>query len=146
MLLHIYYTIGILVVLTLSYQIFNFKKFERLNQWLISFRKITEKEPKKSDFRSLNDYNMIITRNIYAIFEMIWVLLGITTNNWFVFIWIILYSKIFGMSIKEIRYTYLGKIMFFKLLVGKFIIYSFLVLNHFHFKIDIWQQLLNIFN
>lgn len=146
MLLHIYYLIGILVVLTLSYQIFNFKKFEKLNQWLISFKKVTGENALKSDFRHIDDYNMILTRNIYAIFEMMWVLLGIITNNWFVFIWLIIYSKFFGMAVKNIRYTYLGKAMFFKLLLGKFIIYSFLILNHFHFNIDIWQELLNIFN
>lgn len=142
---YLYYLIGVLTSITLFFHIINFKRFEKISEWLISFKKVTNKNPEKSDYRE-GDYELFLKRNIYVIFESIWSLLGILTSNWFIFVAIYIYTKLFGIAIKNIRFTLFGKIMFFKLIFGKFLIYSFLVLNHFNFKINIFEEILKIFN
>lgn len=145
MLLNIFYFIGILVSLTLFFHLINFKRFEKISEWLMSFKKVTGKSPDKQDYRR-DDYSFLLKRNIYAIFESTWSLLGLLSNDWFIFLGILIYTKLFGIALKEIRFTIIGKVMFFKLILGKFIIYSFIVLNHFHFHINLWEEILKIFN
>lgn len=141
----IYYLLGVLTSITLFYHLVNFKRFEKISEWIVSFKKVTGKSPEVKDYRE-GDYNFLLKRNIYAIFESIWSILGILSSNWFVFIGIFIYTKLFGMAIKDIRFTLFGKLMFLKLILGKFVIYAFLVLNHFHFKVNLWQELLKVFN
>lgn len=145
MLSSIFYFIGILVSLTLFFHLINFKRFEKISEWLISFKKVTGENPTKLDYRG-DDYSFLLKRNIYAIFESLWSLVGLLSNNWFVFLGVLIYTKLFAIAIKDIRFTTLGKIMFFKLILGKFLIYSFLVLNHFHLHINLWKEILKVFN
>lgn len=145
MLLDTFYFIGILVTLTLFLNILTFKRHIRISEWLFSFKKVTGNNPNISDYRE-GDYIFLLKRNIYSIFESVWVLIGLLSDNWLMFVFIIIYTKLFEIALKEIRFTIIGKVMFFKLMLIKFIIYSFIVLNNFYFHINLYEEMLNIFN
>lgn len=140
MILDLYYIIGLLIIISLYFQILNFKLIESINEWIFTFKKVSGKEPTKSDFRKKEDYNIYVKKNIYLIFESVWMVLGLVTNNWFIYVFMIFYSNLVNRFIKN-RFSNLSKFLLFKILIIKLLVYSFLILNNFHLELDIWLEL-----
>jgi hypothetical protein len=146
MILNLYYILGIVVVMSLYTIIFKFNRHEKIIEWYHKFKIITKKTPLKSDFRSVDDYNLFTSKNIYQILETIWSMLGILTSNWFIFLSVLLYNNItFSVLTDKIRFTIPGKILLFKVFLIKIIIYSALIINHFHYKVDIADLIIKSF-
>jgi hypothetical protein len=146
MLLNLYYILGIVVVMSLYTIIFKFNRHEKVIEWYHKFKIITKRNALKSDFRSVDDYNLFISKNIYQIFEAMWYMLGLLTGNWFIFLSVLLYSNItLSVLSDKIRFTIPGKILLFKVFLIKIIIYSALIINHFHYKVDIADLIIKSF-
>lgn len=141
---NIYYTFGIVIILALFKVLTGFKSFYKVGEWQVKFQKVTKKKPFKSDFRTKEEYNLFQRSIIISLVEIAWVLLGLFTASWSVFLSIIILSQLLRFLFKPIKYTiphFIASYTFFTL---KLIVYCYLTLNHFFLHKE-YLELLNYF-
>lgn len=137
MLGQIYYGIGLIFVMISLSMITKFKKINLVKEWFVKFRNITGKDPESKDFRSEEEKNLYVGITTLSTFEFIWLFFGLLTSNWYVFLVILSYGVIVNQIVKPMRFTIAGKIVSLHFLLLKFLVYLFLVINHFHLHYDI---------
>ena len=137
MMSNIYYLIGILVTLsTLSY-ILKFRKNYSIKEWKEKYEKIVGRKPDKKDFRSKQEYSLFESSNILILFEIIWIIVGLFTSNWYIFLILILLSYI--NILNPIKFTILHKLLIFTFLISKLCLYLYLIVNHFYLHENIYN-------
>jgi hypothetical protein len=140
---NIYYALGLIPLLMTILVFLKLKEITKIQEWYLKFEKITQKKPIKSDFRSIDEYNIHIgIISIYTI-DFIWVILGILTQNWYIFILIIILTLITNFTKKSVGLNLVSMALSGFILSIKFFVYLFLIINHFHLHYDIWKLLKN---
>jgi len=143
MLGHIFYFFGLLVFILSLNRIFQYFKLIEIKEWLVAFKKVTQKDPAKTDFRSVKDYNLFITLGCLSVFETFWIILGLLTPNWIIFLTLF----IFGFLLKQIldfSSFSIQKIVGLIFSTLKSLTILILVLNHFHFHQDLASLILSL--
>lgn len=144
MLGHIYYTLGLIAILSTLSMIMKLKKMNSIREWFDKYKQITGKTPEKKDFRSKEENDLYTGLSVLAAFDFIWALGGLLTGSWYVFLSLMVYALIIGIIIKPFKYTLIGTIISIHFLLFKFFVYLFLVINHFHLHYDILSIIKNI--
>ena len=134
---YIFYSFGILILLSCVMAVIQFNRINFVKEWYIKFIEVTGKSPKVSDFRSKKDLNLHTNRNILGGLELLWVLIGLSTSNWVIFLFIFITSIMLKVIFGKIRYTLIGKIITLNFLIFRILIYSFLIINHFYLQLDL---------
>lgn len=140
---HIYYAIGLLVILSSLTMIMKFKKMNSIREWFDKYKVITGNSPEKADFRSKEESDLYRGISTLGIFEFMWVIGGLLTSSWYVFLSLFIYALIVGLIIKPFKYTFFGSIISIHFLLLKIVVYLFLVINHFHLHYDIFNIIKN---
>lgn len=128
---NIYYILGIIVLIRLTYNIVNFKKMHSLREWLIKFKEISGKIPTKNDFRSKEEISLYESNSIMILFELIWLICGLFSGNQIIFIGLLIYFVLLKLITKKIGFTILDKIVMFINIILRFGVYSLIIFNHF---------------
>jgi hypothetical protein len=139
MLSDIYYFIGIFILLSIISQVLKFKTLFSVIEWYDKFDKVTGSKAKKEDFRNESDWVIFLSRNMLLIIEGFWVIFGFITNNWFIFLSLVIYGKILSFLFGNIKYTLIGKYIYLKYYILKVILYGFMIINNFHIGLDLWK-------
>lgn len=137
--LHIYYIIGILVLISVISQLLRFNRIFKVSEWYEKFKKVTGKKPLKNEFRSDSDYYLITSLAPLLVFEGLWIIFGLITNNWFIFVLLFIYGKLVSLIFKNVKYTIIGKSILLHLLILKTSVYAFMIINHFHIGLDLFE-------
>jgi len=142
MLLNIFYFIGLLIVIINLVKLKKYSNWVDTNDWVIKFNKVTGKQPKKTDFKSEDEYNLLLGLSFLMFVEFLWLLLGVTTQNWIIFSSLILISlalnQVFKVNMPKIQ-----KVVGSLFIIIKIIFVIIMVLNHFHFQKDLQSFLFN---
>ncbi len=146
MLENLFYIVGLVVILTILNLISKFKSIYSVREWEQKYKKVVGKIPLRSDYRTKTEYNLSRKIGILYLFEISWVVIGILTYNWYLFLGLIVFSFILGMILKPFRYTFVFKILSLIFLIIRLILYTYLVINHFHLHIDTYEVILQHFN
>jgi hypothetical protein len=128
---NIYYIIGIIMLIRLTYMIVNFKKIHSLREWLIKFKEISGKIPTKKDFRDKEEVSLYETNTVMMLFELLWLLCGLFSGNQIIFLGLIVYFILLKLITKKIGFTLLDKILMFLNILIRFGIYFWMIINHF---------------
>jgi hypothetical protein len=136
MLIDIYYIIGIFILLSIISKLLIFNKLLSIVEWYEKFEKVTGNKPVKSDFDKESDYSLFIS-SFPLIAEGFWIIFGLITNNWFIFLFLMVYSKLSGMLFKKTKYSLFSKFVFMQNLLVKSSLYGFMIINNFHLKLDL---------
>ena len=128
---NIYYIIGIIMLIRLTYMIANFKKIHSLREWLIKFKEISGKIPTKKDFRDKEEVSLYETNTVMMLFELLWLLCGLFSGNQIIFLGLIVYFILLKLITKKIGFTLLDKILMFLNILIRFGIYFWMIINHF---------------
>jgi hypothetical protein len=128
---HIYYIFGIIVILSNISYILKFNKIFSVLEWYTVFTEVTGYKPKFNDFRKKEDYTLFTNRNILSMFEISWILVGLFTSSWMIFLFIIAYIIIVNLVFYKIKFSLISKISSFTFAIIRISIYSYLVVNHF---------------
>jgi hypothetical protein len=134
---YIFYGFGVLILLSCIMAIIQSKKIFFVKEWFVKFKEITGEAPKASDFRSKSDLNLHTNRSLLGGLELMWVFVGLLTNNWPIFLIIFLTSIMLKVIFGKIQYTLVGKIISIKFLVLRIMIYSLMIINHFYLHFDL---------
>jgi hypothetical protein len=136
---NIYYIIGILVCLSVISTILRFKRLYSIKEWKEKYEKIIGKKPGKKDFRTKKEYSLSESLSILFLFEIIWILFGFFTSNWYLFIGLILFSTILDFILKPIKFTLIYKLSIFTFILAKLCLYLYLIVNHFYLHQDTYN-------
>lgn len=137
MLLDLFYIIGLLILVMSFSNMINFFKFNYIRNWAVTYKKVTGNEIDKKDFRKKEDYNIFTIYSLFLFIEIIWFLFGLITSNYSLFL-LILITNIFNMFLnKFIKMNFLTKTLGFITCVINFSLILFLILNHFHFHLEL---------
>lgn len=137
---HLFYFVGLIVVL---FNIFNISKYKRifeLREWMIKFKEVTGRNPVATDYRKKDDKDILIAWSMSIILTSFWVFFGLLTKSWYVFLFMILVNTTINLATKLIGEfnMFAFTIHFAKNVLILFLI-MFLILNHFHLHLDIWN-------
>ena len=138
---HIFYFIGLFDLIMSFSNMFNFLKFITIKNWFDSFKKITGKDAKKSDFRSPEDYNIFSIYVTFIFAEFFWLLFGLATSSWYIFLPLLTLDMCYKFFVSST-----SNLLSLKKVIGqtfsciKFSIILILILNHFHLHIN-WIEL-----
>lgn len=143
MLLNIFYFIGLFIIIINLIKLKKYSNFVDVKEWVLKFNKVTKSNAEKSDFKSEDDYYLLIGLSALSIFEFIWILFGVISDNWIIFTIMLLINLILN-QIFQIGVTKFQKVIGTMFIVFKLIITIIMVLNHFHFSVDIQKILFNI--
>ena len=93
----IYYAIGLIAILVLFTKIMKFNKMNKVLEWLTKFKEITGKSPEDKDFRNKEEKDLFTGITALSSFEFIWVVVGLLTGNWLIFLLLIIYAFIINL-------------------------------------------------
>jgi hypothetical protein len=136
---NIFYIIGIFIFVLSFSNIFNFFKYLKIKNWAVGFKKVTGKEPDKKEFRSLEEYNIFTGFSIISIVEFFWLILGLATASWYVYLSIIILGVIIRHTCRITKITFLEYALGFPYNLAKVFMILFLIINHFHLHLDILE-------
>jgi len=120
----------------------NFLDFLKIKEWSESFQRVTKKIPSSKDYKKgeldkLKKFNAAISLNLT------WIFIGLISSNWEIFSILLLIHLIFESIIKFIgEYKIISKFVFFMrlfIMTGSIFI---LVMNHFHWNLNLFQLFL----
>jgi hypothetical protein len=139
---HVYYGLGLIILICILTMIMNYFKISKISEWCYKFKEKTGKAPIKMDFNSIDDFNLYNGISFLIAIEFIWTIGGLLTNSWYIFMFVIIISTIIKiiMSINILKWSFISRLIFFLFLNFKFLLYLFLIINHFHLHIDIWEK------
>ena len=144
MLGHIFYFFGLLVFILSLNRTFQYFKLIEIKEWLVAFKKVTQRDPVKTDFRSVKDYNLFVSFGCLSMFETLWIILGFMSSNWLIFL--VLFLS--GFILKQILYFTsfnIQKVVGLIFTTTKSLVILILVINHFHFHQDLVTLIFNWF-
>lgn len=134
---YIFYGFGFFIFLNSFVNLLRFNRVYFVDEWISKFKKVTGKKPMMNDFRSREDIKIYQNRSLFIVIEFIWICIGVFTNNWFIFITILIFGFLMNFITKPIKFNLLDKCLTFCYLSIKCLIYLFLFLNKFHLNLDI---------
>jgi hypothetical protein len=137
MLLNIYYIIGLLALLASTTLLLKFNRVYYLKEWIFKFKKINGKTPKLNEFRKKSDYNDFISFSVSYMVLITWFFIGLFTNNWFVFLFLIITNFLINLTIP--KWNILHKFVILLKSFLDFTVILFLILNNFIWKFNILE-------
>ncbi len=133
---HLFYTFGLfLFFLTLTKTLSYFKLMD-VREWVIKFKEKVKRIPVKSDYRSLQDYNMLLTFGLVIVLETIWFIVGLLTSNWKIFGMVIIVNALSKILIVKLPFP-VQKVLGLVLSFTRCVLILILVINHFHLHYDL---------
>lgn len=136
---HIYYALGLIPLLMTLAMLVKLSEYNRIKEWYIKFEEITKSKPKKTDFRTPEEYNTYTGISGIVIVDFLWIILGILTQSWYIFLTILAISIIINGVKKLTSINVVSDILTSIILITKFSVYLYLIINHFHLHYDTWQ-------
>lgn len=141
-----FYLIGFLITLLNLSIILQYNKFEKVREWTIKFKKVTNKDPKKSDYKFGNQGDLTLYRFILNM-DFLWLFFGLLTNNIYLYISVGIISYIISIISKVIGdFTKISKLLGFIKIIIITLVIGITSLNHFHGSIDLWNLIKNYLN
>ena len=138
---HIYYFFGLIIFLLDLGLLMKFSKIHKTKNWVESFLKVTKRNPNKQDMGG-NDLREIMSFNQILSINFLWIFFGLITNSWKFFLSLLVINFILNFVIlntKKFKNINFG-IEFIKFLLIT-ISTGFIVINHFHLHIDIFDYI-----
>jgi len=133
---HIFYFIGIFVMILSIYNIINYFKYARIKKWANTFKKVTGKTPNIPQYPSKEDHDTFISYPIISYIQTIWFLLGLVSNSWYLFLTLILTNVLFSFLLRKINIHFIENFVSYIFNIIKFFLILATIINHFHIHYD----------
>jgi hypothetical protein len=131
MLLHIFYSLGILFLIRNISSIYNFQRYHNIKEWHLIYSDVIGKPPKDTDFRDKKELDIYQTHLVLDIFEFFWILFGLLTVNINTFIMLLVFFVFVKIFSNSFKFTIFDKILSILFILIRFCVYLLLIFNHF---------------
>lgn len=142
----IFYFFGLILVLLNLFIISKFKRIFELKEWMVKFKQVTGRNPVATDYRKGDDKDILNTWSVTIILTSLWIFFGLITKSWYVYLSILIFNTLINLLVKSTGEF--GRIGFILSLLKNLIITAtmgFLIMNHFHLHLDIWKEVIQLF-
>lgn len=140
----IFYALGLILVIALSSKLIRFNKIDNVFEWYSKYEIVTGTKPKDELFRTRDELSIFQSNTILNLFEFTWLILGLLSSNWVIFLTLIIYSLLTKWIITPFEFNIAGKIIKLQLIVVKLTVIFLLIINHFHLHLDITKALISL--
>ena len=140
---HIFYAIGLIPLLMLTATLIKLREYNKIKKWYNKFEEVTKKKPIKGEFRTPDEYNLFAGVSGIIAIDLVWMLLGLLTQSWYVFLAVLSLSIVLNLTKKLIGTNIISNSMTAIVLFVKISIYLYLIINHFHLHYNTWQLVQN---
>ena len=137
----VFYFIGLFIFLMAISSVINYFKYFKIKRWVIEYKKIAKENPTPDKFKNLEEYNLFMTYSIFNIIEFFWLLIGIISSNWIIYLLIITAGTITSL----IKTPFINKILGFLNQILKTSMILLLIINHFHLHYNLTSLIINYF-
>jgi hypothetical protein len=137
MLGNIFYFVGLFILICSFSNLINFFKFSKIRHWILTYQKVTGKEINRKDFKSVEEYNIFTIFSLFILSEFVWFTVGLVSSSWYVFLILISTSLFIRLLSRSLNFNVISITLGFFNQLFKFLTILFLILNHFHFHIDL---------
>jgi hypothetical protein len=133
----IFYILGLFTLIFSFSNLINYSKYWKIKQWYIAFQKVSNREIIRKDFRDSKDYNIFTMFHVFNLVEISWLVLGICTKSWLIFLILLAFELFKFFILKKLKYKLFTNFFGLTFQFFKFLLILILILNHFHFHQDI---------
>ena len=144
MLGHIYYSIGLIISFLILFLILKHNKIFNIRKWAYKFNKVTNNKPKKEDFKDVEEFNLFNLSFSIEIFDIFWIIFGLLTASWYIFGLVLILNLVRKLIFSVFEYSFFYKIFSLSFFFSKFLVYLYLIINHFHLHQDTYLLIKNL--
>jgi len=135
----LFYCIGLIVAASIFFRLSKYKKFSKISQFFDTFKRVNGDSPKRKDYKRGN-YEFMDGVFYILVIEYTWYVFGLLSGNVLIFSLLLITSYLFTHISRKL--SYIGKLVFgITFNVIKLILVLFMVLNHFHWHLNLYQLL-----
>jgi hypothetical protein len=91
------------------------------------------KNPIKQDFKNKESYNLFTNRVVLSLIEIIWIIFGLITNKWIIFLSILIILLTINFGLDKWRFSIIDNLIRFTFIVVRCLIYISLSIQNFHY-------------
>jgi len=133
MISNIFWFFGFIQFISLFVYIFRFRKINQSFEWNYKFKQIVGKNPIKQDFKNKESYNLFTNRVVLSLIEIIWIIFGLITNKWIIFLSILIILLTINFGLDKWRFSIIDNLIRFTFIVVRCLIYISLSIQNFHY-------------
>jgi len=135
----LFYFIGLLVFIVSVAMSMSYHESSLVKEWAVAFKRVSKKDPVKSNFKSEREFNSYTLSNSGYKMEVMFFILGMLTSSWPIY-FTLLTLQIFVSMLN--KYSIFNKTFGFLFQITKSITIILLVMNHFHFHKNIYDLII----
>ncbi len=132
MISNIFWFFGFIQFISLFVYIFRFRKINQSFEWNYKFKQIVGTNPIKQDFKNKESYNLFTNRVVLSLIEIIWIIFGLITNKWIIFLSILIILLTINFGLDKWRFSIIDNLVRFIFIVIRCLIYIVLSIQNFH--------------
>jgi hypothetical protein len=133
MISNIFWFFGFIQFISLFGYIFRFRKINQSFEWNYKFKQIVGKTPIKQDFKNKESYNLFTNRVVLSLIEIVWIIFGLITNKWIIFLSILIILLTINFGLDKWRFSIIDNLIRFIFTVIRCLIYISLSIQNFHY-------------
>jgi hypothetical protein len=133
MISNIFWFFGFIQFISLFGYIFRFRKINQSFEWNYKFKQIVGLTPRKQDFKNNESYNLFTNRVVLSLIEIIWIIFGLITNKWIIFLSILIILLTINFGLDKWRFSIIDNLIRFTFIVVRCLIYISLSIQNFHY-------------
>ncbi len=133
MISNIFWFFGFIQFISLFVYIFRFRKINQSFEWNYKFKQIVGTNPIKQDFKNKESYNLFTNRVVLSLIEIIWIIFGLITNKWIIFLSILIILLTINFGLDKWRFSIIDNLVRFIFIVIRCLIYIVLSIQNFHY-------------
>lgn len=138
---HIFYFLGLIILFFNLIYLSNITKITKINEWFITFKKVSGRYPTKNDFEA-DGLNYYLYSNAVLGITFFWLFLGLISQAWLVCLLLILLKFSVNSLIGLLGFNALSRFLEKMKIFLTCSSIAILVFNHFHFGLNVTQVLL----
>lgn len=128
----IFYLLGVFIVIINVICLLNYKVSYSTIEWIIKYKEITGSNPSLIEHRGIKNYHILLFWSITTLLSISWIIFGLLTKIWFVFLGILLINFILNKLIYSVRINRLKNMIILMKSLTLIITIVILIYNHFN--------------
>ena len=138
MLGHLFYATGLFLFCFSLLRTISYSHFIDIKEWVVKFGEKIKKSPAKLDFRNEKEYNFFVSFGCLSLIDVLWFFVGLLTPNWKIFGLFLIFTFLIRFVLEKLPFP-IQKIIGTTISLFKTALILVLVLNHFHWHLDIYN-------
>lgn len=127
---NLFYMFGVGVLLINTFLLFNHKQIFNATEWIMTYKKLLGKDPAITEVRKRIDFKMLSIWSLNVILTLLWTLCGLLTDEWIVFLSLLVFNVICNRICLNIKYSEIKRKLLFTKSTIAILVIGFLITKY----------------